>query len=121
MIFVAIGAIPAGLMFILAPDGSLMGMSTDFLDNSIFTTFLIPGLFLFAINGITGLVCGIFVWRQHHLSYLMGTGLGLFLIAWIIIQILIIGFSPLLQITFLLVGLIELGLSLQLYRYQLVR
>lgn len=40
--FVALGALPAGFLLITHPDGTKLGMSTDFLKNSPFKDFLVP-------------------------------------------------------------------------------
>jgi len=49
---VAIGAIPAGFLLVTQPDGKGLGMAIDFLQNSPFQDFFIPGLFLFIVNGL---------------------------------------------------------------------
>jgi hypothetical protein len=55
-LFVAIGAIPAGLTMILEPNGFTIGMSTDIFKDTPFNDFLIPGIFLLVVNGLHNLL-----------------------------------------------------------------
>jgi ABC-type proline/glycine betaine transport system permease subunit len=55
MVLVAVGAMPAGLAMILKPDGSILHLTIDIIQGSPFKDFLIPGIFLFGVNGLAGL------------------------------------------------------------------
>jgi hypothetical protein len=46
--FIGVGAVPAGILMIINPSGSDMGMTVEMLVNSPFPNFLIPGIFLFS-------------------------------------------------------------------------
>jgi hypothetical protein len=48
-ILLGIGAVGGGSMFILAPDGHLLGMPLKMLAGTPFHSFLVPGLLLFTL------------------------------------------------------------------------
>jgi hypothetical protein len=52
LLFNGIGAVYGGLHLLLHPDGSSIGLSTDWLKHSPFDSFFIPGLVLFLVNGV---------------------------------------------------------------------
>jgi hypothetical protein len=115
-LFVAIGAIPAGYLFFSAPDGSRMGMTTEALAGSPFKDFLIPGLFLFSVNGILNLVCSGFSFFKYKHAPVFGIVLGAALIMWVVVQVYSIGLSHFLQPAYLFVGLLEIFISIYLFK-----
>ena len=52
LVFLGIGAIGGGGVFIISPSGKLMGMPLSMLNKSPFDNFLIPGIILFSVLGI---------------------------------------------------------------------
>lgn len=112
LLVVSVGALPAGLMMIIGPDGKSMGLSVDALKNSPFNSFLVPGLFLFIVNGIFNFTGGILCLRNHRLTSAIGLSLGTIMILWIIIQVLIIGLNSILQPLYLCIGIIEVIISI---------
>ncbi|MEZ5069928.1 MAG: hypothetical protein R2751_02900 [Bacteroidales bacterium] len=116
LLVVGLGAVPAGLAMILAPDGSKVGMTPDLLGDSLFGSFLIPGIVLFAVNGLANLGAATLLFRKHPKAWLAGLGLGLFLCGWIFVQAGVIGWVFILQPLFLGVGILEVILSVWLFR-----
>ncbi|PKP52393.1 MAG: hypothetical protein CVT92_09135 [Bacteroidetes bacterium HGW-Bacteroidetes-1] len=45
-LFVGLGAFPAGLFFVLKPDGSMMAIDASVYKYPLFSDFLIPGIVL---------------------------------------------------------------------------
>lgn len=111
-LFVAIGAIPAGFAMLNDPTGAGLGMTTNWLKGSPFHTFFLPGLYLFGINGISNLINSILLFRKYKFAGIIGLFLGILLVLWIIVQVIIIGFSSVLQPIYFVIGLIEIILSL---------
>jgi hypothetical protein len=109
--FVALGAIPAGLSMICIPDGSGLKMSTDLLLYSPFHDFLIPGIFLFIINGILNLASAILSFIRNKYTGFFGVCLGFFLITWVSVQVYITGLISFMQPLFFFIGLSELLLA----------
>jgi hypothetical protein len=113
--FTALGAIPAGILFLMDPSGAKMGQTPGMLANSPFTSFLVPGLFLLFVNGFGSATGAVLSFLKHRHAALTGVLLGMILCLWIIIQVYMIGFTSWLQPAFFIVGITEgiLGLSLR--------
>ena len=118
-IFIGIGAIPAGFIMIVDPSGQKLGMYVQMLSNSPFANFLIPGLFLFSINGLGSLIGGIMSIKRAKLTELFAIGLGTFLIIWLLVQFYWIGFHWL-QAFYFALGIVELLLGLRIRRHKLI-
>lgn len=90
LLFNGIGALYGGWNFINEPDGSSMKMSTDWLKNSPFDNYLIPGIILFVVNGIFSLSILIALWLKYRHFALLIMMQGVILTGWILIQVLLI-------------------------------
>ncbi|MEZ4621512.1 MAG: hypothetical protein R2867_39255 [Caldilineaceae bacterium] len=51
-VFIGIGAVAGGLGLALDPSGASLGTPLELLEETPFTTFLIPGIVLFTVNGL---------------------------------------------------------------------
>lgn len=89
-----------------------LGAPLSLLENSPFTSYFIPGLFLFGVIGLGNIICSILVWRYSIVGTLASLALGFALSAWIVIQCVILQDIVALHIIFLIVGLVQTGLSL---------
>lgn len=88
--FVALSAMAGGFMFIKDPSGATMGFPLSILEGSIFPDFLMPGLFLFLVNGVGSLVGALLSFIKNRNTGPTAIVLGTILLAWILIQISII-------------------------------
>lgn len=100
IIFSGISAITGGAMMIVKTDGSLLAMEPGWLAGSPFTSYLIPGIFLFTVNGLFPLLtaAGLLftpkwkwtswfnIYKQQHWAWTCSLFTGIILISWIIIQ-----------------------------------
>lgn len=109
--FVALGAIPAGFSMIVQPDGTGLGMTTKFLQDSPFSNFFIPGLYLFTVNGLANLTVSILTFRKNKYSGKLGLMLGLLLVGWIVIQVWSTGYISFMQPLFFSIGMAEFILA----------
>lgn len=109
--FTALGAIPAGLAYLLDTSGARMGVTPELLANSPFKSFLIPGLFLLLVNGIGNAVGAYLSFTRNKEAGYAGIILGGILCLWIIIQVIWITLSSFMQPLFLIVGLIAVYLG----------
>ena len=103
--FTALGAIPAGIAYLLDTTGKEMGVTTELLANSPLTSFLLPGLFLLLVNGFGNAVGAWLSFRRKPAAGITGLVLGILLALWILIQVAWIGLSSFLQPLFLGVGI----------------
>ena len=97
-------AIPVGLMFITDPSGSSMGIE-GWLDGTIFGDFLVPGLYLFAVNGIGMLVLALLTIMRRPIAPWLTGALGIGMLVWITVQLALISDTMILQPLFFAVGL----------------
>lgn len=89
-----------GAMLVLKPDGSLLGMQTEWLDQSPFKNYLIPGLILFTLNGILPMLtfiglllkpkwdfANLFnIYPNRYWAWTYSLYVGIITITWIIMQ-----------------------------------
>ncbi len=104
-VFTAVLAIPVGLMFITDPSGAAMGIE-GWLDGTVFGDFLVPGLYLFAVNGIGMLVLALLTVMRRPIAPWLTGALGIGLMIWISVQLTLISKTMILQPLFFAVGLI---------------
>ena len=105
--FTAIGAIPAGIGYLMDISGKGMGVSPEMLAQSPLKSFLLPGLFLLFINGIANGVGAYLSFRRSRYAGHVGFILGIILCLWIIIQVKWISLSSFLQPLFFVIGLVN--------------
>lgn len=105
-LFTAIAAIPVGLMLITDPTGAGIGLPREWIANSPFGTYLVPGVYLFTMNGLGMLVvAGLSYLRHWSAPWLTGV-LGVGLITWIVVQLAIMPEVLWLQWLFLAIGVV---------------
>lgn len=98
-------AIPVGWAFIVDPTGGSMGVPQDWIAGS-FGSYLVPGFYLFAMNGVMMLVlAGLSACRHWVAPWLTGV-LGVGLIVWIAVQLAVMPETMILQWIFLAVGFV---------------
>jgi len=115
-IFIALGAIPAGILFTIEPNGQLMGTTTAMLADSPFPDFLIPGLFLLIVNGFGNVLCAIISIKKSNLAGVAAMFLGSVMCIWIVSQVAWIGYNSFLQPLFFVIGFAEATLGYVIYK-----
>ncbi len=116
LLFNAIGALPAGFLFIIDPSGSKMGMTTAQLAHSPFTNFLIPGIVLFLVNGVYSSITAYACYKKYPYAPIMTMIQGILLIGWILIQIAMLQMLDPLHYIMGTVGLMLLVCGYLLYK-----
>ena len=107
LFFNGISAIFGGVGLMSDPSGASMRMPLEFLKNTPFKDFLIPGIILFTFNGILSILIfvltSIKVKRYTWLIIFEGCVLTI----WLTVQIIMIGkFYPPLHVPYYLVGIL---------------
>jgi hypothetical protein len=116
--FTALGAIPAGLGYLLDTTGKGMGVTIDLLANSPLNSYLLPGLFLLFVNGIANALGAYLSFTRKNLAGPVGLTLGVLLCIWIIVQVSWITLSSFLQPLFLIIGAAEIFLGWKILKYR---
>ena len=91
--FISIGAIFGGYLLIKDPNDKSFEMSKEWLKDSPFNNFLMPGVVLFLANGVGNLIGAILSFMKRPIAGKAVILCGFFLVLWIIFQILIIRVS----------------------------
>lgn len=115
--FTAIGAIPAGIGYLLDTTGKGMGVSPELLADSPLNSFLLPGLFLLLVNGVANGAGAWLSFTRNRYAGHAGLILGIILTLWIIIQVAWITLSSFMQPLFLAIGLICIFLSWKILKF----
>jgi hypothetical protein len=114
-VFIGLGAVGGGLGLVLEPRGTNLGIPLELLKNSPFSTYLVPGIVLLTINGLGSLVGAAASFTRYRYAGETAMALGVFLVAWIIIQVYWIAGLHWLHALYLGLGALEfvLGWSLR--------
>jgi len=109
----SLNALGGGLVMVIAPDGSILQVSTEMLADSPFTNFLIPGLILMLVLGLfpvlilyglisrreISLLEKINLYPEKHWSWTFALYLCIITLIWIFIELLMLqSFDPLMSL-----------------------
>ena len=83
-------AVAGGVGLIGDPTGKSLGWSTDMLQHSPFNDFLVPGLVLFAGNGLLSIAIAVMTIKRRRYHAALIIIQGMFLCSWIIIQMVML-------------------------------
>lgn len=109
--FLSATALGGGSALIAQPDGGLLGMSPGELATSMFRDFRWPGIILFTLFGVGGGVAFQGVRKRMPWGTRMALFIGSALVAWIIVQVVMIEKPSPLQPLLLVVGVLITGLA----------
>ena len=109
--FIGLGAVGGGLGLILKPSGANLGIPLELLKNSPFSTYLVPGIVLLMVNGLGSLVGAAASFTRYRYAGETAMALGVFLVAWIILQVYWIAAFHWIHALYLGLGLLELVLG----------
>ena len=116
--FIGIGAMGGGFMLVKDPSGSALGVPLSLLEGSPFPNFLIPGIFLLAVIGVGSMIGAGLSFTRRRYAQEIAIVLGAILIAWILIQVVIIKSFSWLHILYFILGVVELGIGLYIRRHR---
>lgn len=88
LVYLALGALYGGIMFISDPSGKKIGMTLDYLKDTPFNNYLIPGIILLAVNGILPLLIIISIIVNFRYYGLLLIAQGILLIGWLTTEII---------------------------------
>ena len=109
--FVGIGALAGGGAAILNPKSPL-GIPPESLEGSPFTTYLIPGIILFAVMGLGDILALVLSLRYPNTQAYSGCILGGALMIWIFVQCIMLRSIVFLHVFFFAIGGVLVLLSL---------
>lgn len=114
LLFQGLSGLVGGFGLISDPTGSSMSMSVEWLNDSPFDSYLIPGLILFLALGVFPIFVTYGIWNYRSWSWLSALLVGVMLIIFIVVEILMIGYQPVppLQLFYGILGLVLIALVL---------
>jgi hypothetical protein len=105
-ILTGILAVPVGWSFIQDPTGRALGLPQGWIESTVFGSYLLPGLYLLAMNGFAMVALAALTVRRHWIApWLTGT-LGVGLIIWIAVEIVTLPETMILTWIFLAIGIV---------------
>lgn len=114
LLFSGISASISGILLILSPDGELIKLPSYLIEGTIFKNYLIPGLILALMVGVTNLTAFTFLFVRRKNGWKWSLGAGVILTGWILAQMIIIRQSNWLHMIYLGIGLCILFITWQL-------
>ena len=112
LLITSIGALAAGYSLIVDPSGQGIQLPLEYLDHSPFSNFLIPGITLFTVIGLFGLIVLVTSIARMKNYNLLQMGYGVLLTGWIIIQVIMLQFTYYLHFVFGFIGVYMIVLGL---------
>jgi hypothetical protein len=112
-IFIGFTAIAGGLKLVSNPNG-IPDFPIEWLSNSPFNSYFIPGLTLLIVIGFGNVFAGPVTFLRKRYSGSIATVLGTFLILFMTIEVYFVGLRNFLQPLYFILGVIVLILGLKL-------
>ncbi|ROR33441.1 hypothetical protein EDF63_1855 [Curtobacterium sp. JUb34] len=109
--FVGLTAVAGGIALVVGVDAELFAPATSVLADTVFRSFVVPGLLLAVIVGGTHLLAAILAVRRSRWTVLAVAAAAFVLLVWIFVETAMIPWS-LLQAVYFAVGLLEVGVVL---------
>lgn len=114
--FVALSAIPSGIIMIIFPQGDPINMPLSMLKGSPFNSFFWPGVMLLGVIGLGHAIVLVMGLKRLRLFEPAAAAMGLGLIIWLYVQVSMIGGGHWLQILYFAVAIAEVALAVLLLR-----
>lgn len=119
LLFNGIGAVYGGLLLIVDPSGTSIGLPLDLLGNSPFPNYFIPGLVLFIVNGLCSLITvGLAAYKWNHFPKAIFFQ-GMALITWLMVQLIVIKYIYFLHYVMGSVGILLIVFGLLEHKKQM--
>jgi hypothetical protein len=113
--FIGLTAIAGGFRLVANPKG-ISDFPIEWLSNSPFTNYLIPGLVLLIVIGFGNVLAGTLTFLRKKYSGSIAALLGMFLICYMTIELWFVGLRNFLQPLYFTLGIIVFIFGLKLFR-----
>ena len=110
----AVAAISYGVGLLSAPDGSSVHLTEEALKRGPFDSYLIPGILLLVFVGGSSAVASALVLASHEWAWGVAAVCGSIVSTWVVIRLLIMGFSSYMEPLAFGAGIAIIVLSLRL-------
>jgi hypothetical protein len=117
--FIGLTAIAGGFRLVSNPNG-IPDFPIEWLNNSPFTNYFIPGLVLLIVIGFGNVLAGTVTFLRKRYSGSIAIVLGTFLILYMTIEVWFVGLRNFLQPLYFILGVIVLILGLKLFKSTII-
>ena len=100
------GALYGGWHLMKDPTGSSIQLPAEYIADTLFKNYFIPGLVLFVMNGMLSLLFSFFVIKRSPLAGRLVIFQGLVLVTWLMVQLITIKVTFILQLIFGIIGIL---------------
>lgn len=106
--FQGLSGLAGGIGLILDPSGKALSIPQEWLSNTLFDTYFIPGATLFVVLGIFPIASFGGLWKQKRWAISGSLITGIALMIWIAVEIYLIGYhsNPPLQLIYGTIGVL---------------
>ena len=111
LFFSAVSAFFGGSMLIADPSGALLQMTPAVLKAGPFKDFLIPGIVLFTLVGVSSLVIAVFTIKTRAIAPVLIIFQGIILVVWITVQVMVVVEFNTLQFVYSSLGILFIFLG----------
>ena len=112
-LFAGVSALVGGASLLARPDGGALHLPRTLLAHSPFHSFLVPGLLLFFVVGLSQLWSVALHVRRHPFAPLASLVAGGALVVWMVVEMLLLRTIEPLQVGYLLLGAVIAGRSVR--------
>lgn len=112
--FVAVTSALSGLIMMSNPDGGVMNLPLNILEDTPFRDFQVPGIILTTFVGGINFLAVVYNLQRHSSRYNWAIGGGLIISGWVIVQMILIQAFHWLQFLYLGIGVFIILLAYQL-------
>jgi len=112
--FIGVTAVMGGFGLVLDPTGTKSNVSLEWLSNSPFPDYFVPGLVLLTVIGGGNVLASIVTFLQSRYAGSLAIGLGSLLILYMITEVGFVGLRNLLQPLYFVLGVIAVILGMKL-------
>lgn len=106
LFLLGVSAIYGGLLLTFDPSGNAIQLPSQWITDTIFGNYLIPGLALLCILGVGSLFIATLLIKKYEYAYLLTAAQGAAVLFWLFVQIISIRQYFFLQTVFAIIGLI---------------
>lgn len=112
--FQGLSGVFGGVGLVFDPSGAALGLPAEWLADSPFDDYAVPGLVLLALLGVVPLVVAYGVWARKSWSWAGSLLVAAALLVWLAVEIAVIGYhaQPPLQLVYGIVAVLILGATL---------
>lgn len=108
-----LSGLAGGIGLVADPSGRSLGIPLAWLEGSPFSDYIIPGLILLVVLGVTPMLVAYGLWRARPWAWAGSVLVGVALVMWLVVEIAVIGYQadPPLQLVYGVLAVLILAIT----------